>query len=298
MALFKNKFVGYNFVNLGLLMLSNILFACAFCVLFVGDLFTADYYFWLKVVDVVCLFVLAVALFLCSVLLCVKNKSKQKQRLRLLLNILEILIIVVAFLNLISFYDGAVFGVLVAGVVAFCLSQFVLAFMFCSQDEDFVEVDAQNYVLQQKDNTQIFTQKQSEPKNICFLFGSSLNILVFLLLIVWFASDLLPKLLLEQNVEILVLCLAVCLALVCLVLCGFCAGLFKSSPQKTKSESWIVLSLLTLNFVIFLGLGVLCFAKNSVCSSVVLICLILALTQVCNTLLLKDWLKIKQNLLD
>ncbi len=288
MSLLKNRFRAYFVSNLMLMILANILFACAFCVLYVGDNFTADYYYWLKVVDMACYILITVALFLSALLLSLPIKPK-RQKLFTPLNILEILIIIVAFVNLISFYEGAVFGVLVAGIVAFCLSQLVLVFMYGSQDEDFLEVSTK-LVFNDLD----FETSRPQHKNYCFLFGGILNIILYVILFTWYILDVLPDCGLGQTDTIWTTSLLACFVGICIVLSVFGMCFFKASSQKVKSESWVMVSLIGLNMIVFLAFGIICFALTSMCNYIIFICIILALTQVSNICWLKDLINDRQ----
>lgn len=240
--------------------IANIVFGFAFCCLFVSDAFYYEYYNWLKLVDLLS-FVLILAGIVFALVLSNKwglnFKRKYSTPLWSLLFTVQTLLLIVVFLNIISFYEGPVFVFLTIGLSFFALGVLVWTSFYISDDAknklhtkqlkmECVKI-YQNKIIKSVETSKI-TDKTTIV-NYKFLLGFILSFATLCFLMCSFFLGY-PQLTEPKNLKHLFLC--VCVVFVLIVLCGFGGLLFKTSLKNFVKNAWIVYSVIALNFMLFL----------------------------------------------
>ena len=263
----KNKIFSLIFM-----ILSNSFFVASFVLVFASDIFYYDYYNWLKIIDLCsCLFVVA-SIAICFILSSkgfVSSNSKTSNILWAILCVFQVLLLLVVFLNVISFYEGPTYILLLVGAGCFAISVLNLALFYGSSDANFEKLHLQNksnqtiLVYNSTKNHKVHKNLDKEKKktnilNFKLFFGVLIGAFAYVSFFVYgFLSYLKANTEYQPQYMFLWMLLAL-FVIVLLCLCVFASN-FKTTYQKFRFSLWAVISVVVLNFLLSLGLLVLVF---------------------------------------
>lgn len=273
MSLYLKKLLPYKAVNLLCLILADIFLCGAFCWLFADAQFGLNYYNWLKYIDIGCIVLLAFAILLGSILLTpnfLRGEPKIKKSIHIIFDVIQMFMLVILFLNLISFYENTEHILLLVSIALFMLAQMALiigniivdkSLMLISGNEYSVD-GINNFVKSYDKNTKQTTYLNIKDVNInntiiknCFIIVCVAICILGYLLIGVLATLSLKSVgwLQGSNLAWYVAFLTVLVVLVALSI--ILIKLKNSSVNFAYQNKWMLLSLIIVNFIIMLGIG-------------------------------------------
>ena len=282
---------------------ANMIFAIAFCFLFVSDVFSYDYYNWLKLINSISFVLLGLGIVLGGMLLTkyYLNKTKVKDVLWNIFTTTEILIILLAFVNIISFYEGVVYILLLIGVGCYAIG--AIGGILYYNTSTLVETQLKHskpveefvFVLNSKTKLKSLMNikdlnNASRIINFKFIIGVILTVMTCLVssvLFFVFASGL------TTNDGLAWMFVVITCLLLILGFCCFLIPLFITNKRSFNANKWAVLILVIINELLFSCVAVLLFLGLGSFISIVYPIVMMCLLNVSSVLLINDYAKLK-----
>ena len=288
MSLYLQKLLPYKIVSLLCLVLADILLFGAFCWLFADERFGLAYYDWLKFIDMGCIPLLVLAVFVGLVLLTpfmLKGEPRGKKALHIIFDIIQIIMLVILFFNLISFYENVEHILLLVSIGAFLTAQVVLMLGYVLVDKYMMLVDddkgsilgvpqcVQAYDKNKKLTTYLSTKEIDENiviKNnytiisviVCFVGYVALGIV---------GTFVCVKLGVLVGANIAWYVGGLCLLVVLVGLVVLLAKLRCCSIKYARDNRWVELLLIIVNLLLIVGIIVfVCLPKIFAINSIIL----------------------------
>lgn len=271
MTLYSKKFLPYKTVNLLCLVLADVFLCTSFCFVFADGMFGLAYYNWLKYIDVGCIALIVVAILLGSILLTpnmLRGEPKSKKTLTIIFNIIQMFLLVILFLNLISFYENAEHILLLISIGLFMLGEIVLILGGVLVDKNLMLVSENSNLLGIPQFVKVYdkTSKQTEYTDIKQLQLTSIikyNCIIPCV-IVCVLGYLTIATLITINLSTLGLLVGkncvwyIAFLAVIVMLCALSFMLLRikiSSVQFSYNNRWMIVALAIINVILMLILG-------------------------------------------
>ena len=300
--LYYSKSQKNRILSLFAFLVADLFFLAAFSLLFVSDTFSYAYYNWLKLVNAIS-FVLVTACLVIGMLLATKHiqlSPKTSKVLWAFFDVFHVMLILLVFVNVISFYKGVVFVLLLIGSACFsfgALNSVVYNTPLClieyqqksiSVGNEFVYVSRTN--LKNKKfvniNDVVKDDKIFSPLLFVGFFITAVACLFCTVLFFWlFKNGVFNNLILFFGVWLTM----IFVLLVCIM------GLTMLLTTKTRflKNKWLVFSAVLINSLLIACSGLIMFFGLLEHVSVVFPLVIICLLNLANLFLIYDYAKLK-----
>ena len=310
MSFYLKKFLPYKALSLLFVVLADVFLCGAICFCFADATFGADYYNWLKIIDIACVFVLLFAILLGLVLMTpnmLLGEPKSKKIIHLIFDIIQIFMLIILFVNFISFYENIEHILFLICLGAFLLSQIIIMIGNMYVDKYMMIVDDEGgNLFGISPVLRVATSSNKEAcwckleditsttklKNFAILPCIILNILGYVAIGV-VGTLILNKngVLLGQNLAWYVI--AIMMLVVLCVLSGFLIKLYGADAQYAHTNRWMCIILLCANTLFLMVISILMYFYSLISISTTVLFVLWVYLLIPNYLLLKEYIRQK-----